>query len=151
VLSAYKHKAIFLALVLISVICGILLFSGSQILVYPLLDEPAVPAGTFITWTGLIAWAFAFRMILEKLYEEKGVKKSMRIFSLIFVVPALWWGIISNALSGNWSFNFSSDTGTFQGSTGAVEIFLYHTLFVVCMPVLTLIILITINWSKGNK
>ncbi len=137
-----NHKYSLAVLFIITAVAGVLLLSGSKILVFPLLTQPYIPAGTFITWTGLITWAFCFRLILLSLYSDKDRHRQISTLSLFFILPAIWWGLISYGLAGNWEFNFSSMSEGFQGSPKASQLFWYYSWITPLVPVVLLFVIV---------
>lgn len=123
-----------LVLIGISVVSAVLLLSGSSLLIHPLLRDPFIPAGSVITWTGLITWAFCFRLILLERFSDNGRQREIRKLSLIFTLPALCWGLLSYGLAGNWHYTFTSMSAGFRGSVEAGKIFWYMTYLTIGAP-----------------
>ena len=110
------------------------LISGSNILLYALLTEPYLPAGTLITWVGMVALPaslyFGFHFL------NKPVSPIEKIFSVCIKISMLvsaLWAPISALLSGNLSNSFTGKP-QFQGGQLAMKIFWSYSYFVVILP-----------------
>lgn len=101
----------------------ILLVTGSSILMIALDDVNSIPAGTFITWAGMIALPLSIYWGIREL--RKPSTKLNRILSgflKIIITLGILWVPISYLLAGNLSFSFSEKV-TFQGGQIAMRWF----------------------------
>lgn len=121
---------------LVVVICAYFLISGDPILVQPIFSNFDLPWGNYITWIGFIALPFSLLFGFESL--RKPSNPSSRVLNKLLrlnILLALLWIPISYLLSGNLK-NIFKDTGSFQGSLLASEIFWIYCGILVVLPLL---------------
>lgn len=143
-----KRTAYFLMSLVVFLVSLGLLISGSSILVKPVIPESSVPVGTVSTWLGLIALSLLFVYGNNKLNAPKNnFEQTIRFgFKTCFFL-ALFWGLVSYLLAGNWSYNFKT-SDEFVGSNEAYEVFRYYTLLVVGLPFLLALFYALISLQK---
>lgn len=116
------------------------LSSGSSILTIGLDKENTIPAGTFITWLGMIALPLSVFLGCEKLRRPDTVFQN--ILSGIIktvIVLGLLWAPVYYLLAGNIAFVFTEKT-TFQGGQLAMQLFWINSY---AIPALAIAVLIT--------
>jgi len=134
----YRKPIFFISLSIILVV-AYLLITGSSVLVYPILRNSNLPAGTFITWMGIIALPLSILYGIKKLRQP--ASQTERYFSLalkMLLLLAILWVAVSYLLAGNLSFSFGNKAG-FQGGQTAMKIFWYFTYGIVGLPIVLLI------------
>lgn len=110
-----------------------LLATGSSWLMAPV---GSIPAGTFITWVGMIALPMVFYFSFAGVRQPRSSadkKFSWAWKACLFL--AISWVPVSYLLAGNFSFTFSEKT-TFQGGQTAMQLFWYFTYTVVLAPLI---------------
>ncbi len=101
----------------------ILLVTGSPILTIALDKANSVPAGTFITWAGMIALPLSIYWGIKELrMPSRKVNRILSWILKIIISLAILWVPISYVLAGNLSFTFSEKV-TFQGGQDAMQWF----------------------------
>lgn len=113
-----------------------LLVVGSPVLMQPVFGIPNLPAGTPITWIGLVALPLTLRLGIRPLRRPDEPFRTYRVLLNAILLLALSWGLVSFALAGNWSFRFRGDAPSFQGSAEASVYFWYYTFAVAGLPLL---------------
>jgi hypothetical protein len=121
-------------LVLIAV--AFLFITGAAVLTAPLFGSSQVPAGTPITWAGLVALPLTLRLGIRPLDRPTEPFRTYRVLLNGILLLALAWGLVSYALAGNWSFSFSGAAAGFRGSPAASVYFWYYTYAVAGLPLL---------------
>ncbi|OIQ37180.1 MAG: hypothetical protein BM563_09015 [Bacteroidetes bacterium MedPE-SWsnd-G1] len=120
-----KRTATLIVLVAITLIVGVLLFMGAPILSKSLFEEIMIPAGTLITWFGLIGLPLSiFFGVIEFRKPSNNWFLLLSLLIKTILVLAILWVPISYLLSGSFAFNFSN-TDSFQGGYVAMKIFWY--------------------------
>ncbi|MUP41969.1 hypothetical protein [Christiangramia aestuarii] len=148
-----KDRILFFLFLLIFLVSATLLISGSSILVVSLLD---VPAGTPITWLGLISLASMVYLGIRAIrHPETGIYKILNWILKLNILLAILWVPICYFLAGNLSFNFS-EKATFQGGQLAMRIFWIFTYSLVATPLLLILFhymisLFRVLWKKSQK
>ena len=131
-----KHsKFWFIVSLIIFIVVGYLLISGSALLTFSLSPNANIPLGTFITWLGLVAIPFVFYFSIRRLREPQS--KSDRAFALILKVLiglAVLWIPVSYLLAGNISFSFT-EKAEFQGGQLAMRLFWFNAYFTAAAPI----------------
>lgn len=128
------YKPLFFSALLLFLVAAYLLISGHPILVYALSQSPAIPAGTPITWFGMIALPLIFYTGIQRIREPH--TKIEQVFALLLktcIALACLWVPIAYLLAGNLSFSFSEKT-SFQGGQNAMRIFWGFTYTIVGAP-----------------
>ncbi|MDT0552983.1 hypothetical protein [Urechidicola vernalis] len=118
-----NRNATLIVLVAITLTIGVLLFLGTPILSKSLFEGITIPAGTLITWLGLIGLPLS--IFIGVVEFRKPSNKWFRFLSILIktiLVLAILWVPISYLLSGSFSFNYSN-TDSFQGGHIAMKIF----------------------------
>lgn len=126
------HSVVITMLILLYVASAGLLISGSPMLGIRLTE--GLPLGTIVTWAGLTAFPLAQLVALPRVLSNGSLRRWMQWILFLLLAVAILWGIISFALAGTWSFNFSSDATGFVGSDRAGILFWQWTTVVVTMP-----------------
>lgn len=113
-----------------------LLISGHPILEKPIFSNFEFPWGNYITWVGFIA--FPFGVLVSFSFLRKPTSATTRLLKNLLrmnIVLGLLWVPISYLLSGNLKNSFK-DSGNFQGSHLASEIFWLYCELLVALPLL---------------
>ena len=99
------------------------LVTGSEVMTIALDQSDSIPLGTFITWSGLIAFPLMIYSGVKGLRRPVNNVNGLlaRILKIIIGLSILWLPI-SYLLAGNISFNFSS-IDAFQGGPTAMKLF----------------------------
>jgi hypothetical protein len=142
-----RKVIIYLCAAIVS-IALILLLSGSSVLVIGLDPDDTIPAGTFITWFGLIALSVLVFQSRPRL--RKPTTGSERFFSLLakfFIVLAILWVPVSYLLSGNLRFNFIG-AQTYQGGYYGMKTFWNYTFLTAVGPIATYLLSWTVGFFK---
>ncbi len=96
-----------------------LLIRGSDLLVYPLIEEPYVPLGNVLTWLMFIAFPLAILQLGPPKGRDRKIQdrvwKIMREALILNLILAFSWLPLSRIVSGNWSTSFrgGSDAGKY--------------------------------------
>lgn len=110
----------------------ILLAAFPQILTLDILKSK-VPLGTIVTWFGLIMYGLFWFDVLPG-NQSSTVLNRIVDSKRIILILALFWGIISELLSGNWAFSFQNKPVQFL-------IWIGISIIILLAPVLVLAIL----------
>ncbi|NNK88592.1 MAG: hypothetical protein HKO90_09940 [Flavobacteriaceae bacterium] len=139
----------FLVALTVLISSGVILLTGSSLLTYELINKPRVPAGTLISWLGLIALPSSF------FYGITRIRRPQKRFDSIInngfkglICLGLLWGLICFVLANNWTNSFSSKVDGFRGSVRAGEVFWMFNYVLVAMPFVLLIILTLERFGK---
>ena len=89
------------------------------------------PVGTLVSWLLIVAFATVMLLLFNRKTENK-VKRFLAAPLKINVALAAIWGFVSFLLSGNWSFNFDSET--------RITAWIYYTSVIVVVPLIVFII-----------
>ncbi len=144
-----KPQVIFSLLFLIVIVALYLLTTGSSILLEPIdLGLTRFPAGTLITWLGLIALPSCIYFGARRMREPESkfdqfVSKSLRGI----LIMALLWVPISYLLAGNLSFSFSGNL-QYQGGPTASRIFFVFTYGIVLSSLAITVLLSILSLSR---
>lgn len=101
----WKRISIVVLLILL-VVCIVLTVSKPELLTENTLAIKTLPFGNLLSWVII----FAYALLMQLLYPHKSSSVFEKVFSkLIFLnaICALFWGLISFFLAGNWSFVFA--------------------------------------------
>ncbi len=129
-----KRKFLFWLSVFVFIIALDLLFIGSDILLYPLLEKPYLPFGHILTALGYVALPCIFFFGRKRFYQP--VSKRDRVFSWLFkflIVLSALWIPISYFLAGNLSNSFGN-SDSFRGSQAAGEVFWAFSYSLAALP-----------------
>ncbi|MGC6284226.1 MAG: hypothetical protein ACON4X_01105 [Polaribacter sp.] len=132
-----KYKIQFYSSLIIFIGVLYLFLTGSSWLTLSLHDTKYVPAGTFITWLGMIAFptSIYFGVFIRVHNGFRNILKKILIGCLIM---AILWIPVCYLLAGNISFSFSGKP-EFQGGQTAMKLF---WIFTYGIPAITLVTLI---------
>lgn len=131
---------LFITAVIQLLTCIFLLTARPDILALPLLNNPAIPAGTLISWTGLVALPLSALSGIKKIWKPvTAVEKGFRIALILCIVMSLAWGVAGYVLADNWSYVFTNQE-EFRGSDRAAILFFRYTLTVVIIPLISLLV-----------
>ena len=111
---------------------GFLLITGSPVLTTPITTEPSLPAGTLITWAGMISLPLS---IYLGFHPFRAGERFLAIALKLFIILAVLWAPLSYLLAGNLSFSFSEKAG-FQGGQTAMRLFWYFNYTLATAPIL---------------
>ena len=145
------RRKVLLITVLLVLLLAILSFS-----LYPSLLTLSLggtlPAGTIITWAGIIALPVLIYLVIKRLHRPvSGAFRFFRAFILVIIAFAMSWGGVAYYLAGNWAFNFSGSVSTFRGSAAASPYFWNYTYFLLALPIAFLLIywsyLLVVYWQ----
>ncbi len=102
-----------------------LLVTGSSLLTMALDKGNSIPAGTLITWVGMISLPLTVYWGISDLrHPVKALHRILAVILKVIVVLGILWVPISYLLAGNLSFSFTERT-EFQGGQLAMRIFWY--------------------------
>ncbi|MEM1081840.1 MAG: hypothetical protein AAGH65_09695 [Pseudomonadota bacterium] len=119
---------------------GYWLWSGHPVLLLPLLDDPAIPLGNWITAMGLVALAtIGVLLLTDRKTNHSRVDAYLAGGQRGLVYLAVFWWPVGALLSGNLSNTFTP-ANTFQGSALAMQLFWSYTLAVVILPVVLVMV-----------
>lgn len=90
---------------IISITSILLLISGHQLLLHPLISEPYLPAGTIITWQIMISLPCIGLLLTYKRKTRFDTWLFYAFFVLMLI--GIFWGLISYLLTGNWNYSAS--------------------------------------------
>lgn len=137
-----KPQILFSLSLFIAALVIYLLFTGSAILVKQVdLGFIKFPAGTLITWLGLIALPSCIYFGARRLRKPNGrfdrfLSKSLKTILIL----AILWVPISFLLAGNLSFSFSGSK-EYQGGPAASKIFFVFTFGITVLSLMVLLLL----------
>lgn len=132
-----KNRIIALLSISLTILCSYLIISGSSVLTRSILKEIDLPAGTFISWVGIICLQTAIYYSFPRIHNTNNLFLLVLAYLLkITSSIALMWGIISFSLAGNWSFNFNNTSG-FIGSYQASLWFWRVSYLLIFLPLLS--------------
>lgn len=135
-----KRWFLFWLSIIVIIVVAILLLSGSEILVKPVLKDSTIPWGTLLTWLGMVALPSAIYLGLKKIHKPiTNTESFIRIALKTTIWLAILWVPISYLLSGNLAFTFSNKPG-FQGGQTAMKLFWYYNIYLVVYPLVLLLI-----------
>lgn len=126
-------KKISATLCVLSILTTIyLLIYSPDVLLREFLSIEQLPFGTILVWIGLIAFGLLF-LILYPNRQKAKIKRFLFRILQFNVLLALFWGIISFLLSGNWANNFS---GGYQ-----YKVWIYYTGALIALPMFVYLLL----------
>ncbi|MGE0021332.1 MAG: hypothetical protein AB7S72_16780 [Draconibacterium sp.] len=91
----------------------------------------SLPVGTLVSWLLIVAFAAVMLLLFNRKTENR-VKRFLAAILKINFALAVVWGFVSFLLSGNWSFNFDSET--------RVTVWVYYTSAIIVLPLIVFII-----------
>ena len=127
-----KRKTLLIVSLIILVVTIILLITGSPILTAPISAAPPLPAGTLITWAGMISLPLS---IYLGFHPFRAGERFLAIALKLFIILAVLWAPLSYLLAGNLSFSFTEKAG-FRGGQTAMSLFWYFNYALTAVPVL---------------
>ena len=129
-----KNQVLFYLSLAVTSLVLYLLFTGSSVLLFKITESPYLPAGTPITWLGLIGFTavFLFGFSRLKTTNSKALKFCYTLFRIAFILAVLWLPL-SIGLSGNLSNSFGEKL-SFQGGQMAMKIFWINSYTPVLLP-----------------
>ena len=140
-----RRKICLLAALLVFILALILLFTGSPLLELEILGDPYLPAGTLITWFGMIALPAAIYWGIKEMRQPGSqITRFLSGLLKVLLILAILWAPICSLLAGNLAFNFSEVQG-FQGGQTAMRMFWWYSYG---LPVESLLLLL-IYWSTS--
>lgn len=129
-----------IASVVVVVVSGFLLVTGSPVLERSVPGLDAFPMGSLIAWAAIIALPMAIYSAIARLHPPRGRGDRVMAVSMKAMVSlAVVWLPVSYWLAGNLAFNFGGEDG-FRGSENAFFLFLYYSLALVGAPVAVLLL-----------
>lgn len=133
-----KRTLIFMSSLIVFISTFYLLFIGSNVLTKPLIVAIDMPAGTVISWLGIISFQIINYLILNK----KSKIKAINFYKIILkggLLLAFFWGFTGRLLAGNWAFNFSNEN-VIVGSEKAASIFWSFSFLLFIFPITVIIV-----------
>lgn len=127
-----KRKTLLTVSLIILVVTIILLITGSPILTAPISLEPPLPAGTLITWAGMISLPLS---IYLGFHPFRAGERFLAFALQLFIILAVLWAPLAYLLAGNFSFSFTEKAG-FRGGQTAMRLFWYFNYALTAVPVL---------------
>lgn len=135
-----NREAIFLTSLVIVIIVSITLITGASVLTRSTFGDAHIPAGTWITWAGIIALPVAILTGNKSLSSPKSrIEKSFSQILKALILTGVLWVPICYLLAGNMSFSFS-EKPHFQGGQTAMKIFWYFNYAMVGLPLVVLLL-----------
>ena len=129
----------------------VLLATGSSFLTVALWEEPYIPWGTFITWSGIIALPASIYFGISRIQvPETKIERLTASILKGLITMAILWIPICYLLSGNLSFSFGEKEG-FQGGQEAMQVFWYFNYFMAAAPLVLLILYKIFTYFKSPK
>jgi len=125
-----KTKIILLLILLASAV--IVLVLKPELPGYRLSESHNIPLGTFVSWIGIFAYAAFWYLVLPAKSSDfvlKIIERAKRINLFL----AVFWGIFSYWISGNWAFTFRNNPQNFKAWIG-------FTALIVLLPLLLLLL-----------
>lgn len=135
-----KRKIYFFGALILTLCTTVLLVTGSPVLSIALVNDPSIPFGTLITWSGMISLPLTIYWGIEEMRIPTGkLNKILSGFLKLMIISGILWVPISFLLAGNLSFTFS-EKEIFQGGQLAMRWFWRFSYGIVIGTILTLII-----------
>lgn len=135
-----KRKIYFFGALILTSCTTVLLVTGSPVLSIALVNDPSIPFGTLITWSGMISLPLTIYWGIEEMRIPAGkLNKILSGFLKLMIISGILWVPISFLLAGNLSFTFS-EKEIFQGGQLAMRWFWRFSYGIVIGTILTLII-----------
>lgn len=135
-----KRKIYFFGALILTSCTTVLLVTGSPVLSIALVNDPSIPFGTLITWSGMISLPLTIYWGIEEMRIPTGkLNKILSGFLKLMIISGILWVPISFLLAGNLSFTFS-EKEIFQGGQLAMRWFWRFSYGIVIGTILTLII-----------
>ncbi len=146
-----KYPILFYLSLAATILVLYLLFTGSSVLLFQIIESPYLPAGTPLTWLGLLSFTTAFLLGFSglKSANSKAIKFCYMLFKIAFIMAILWLPI-SIGLSGNLSNSFGEKTA-FQGGQLAMKIFWVNSYLPVVLPLISTLLYLIIKLIKKFK
>ena len=118
-----KRKTFFFISLTMCLLVLFLLVTGSSVLTKAIDPNGKVPAGTLITWIGMISLPSTIYWGVYPLRKPKGsIYTVLSVLIRICIILCILWVPISYLLAGNLSFSFGEKT-SFQGGQLAMRWF----------------------------
>ena len=147
-----NRKAGLAVSLLVLAVCLYLLVTASPLLLHTVPDTPGLPFGNLVTWAGVISLVTAVRLgFHDNLQSETLASRVLNAFTRVLLVLAIAWGLVSRGLSGNWRFNFSRNTDSFQGSELASKMFWVYTASIVLLSLLTTVLIFALSIVRSRR
>lgn len=127
-----KRKTLLIVSLITLVVTIILLITGSPILTAPISIEPPLPAGTLITWAGMISLPLSIYLGFQPF---RAGERFLAFALQLLIILAVLWAPLSYLLAGNLSFSFTEKAG-FQGGQTAMRLFWYFNYALATAPIL---------------
>lgn len=135
-----KRKIYFFGALILTLCTTVLLVTGSPVLSIALVNDPSIPFGTLITWSGMISLPLTIYWGIEEMRIPTGkLNKILSGFLKLMIISGILWVPFSFLLAGNLSFTFS-EKEIFQGGQLAMRWFWRFSYGIVIGTILTLII-----------
>lgn len=130
-----NRKLIFLVSLAIVIVVSILLITGASVLTESTFGDAHIPAGTWMTWAGIIALPTAILKGNNSLSSPSSrIEKSLSYILKVLILIGIFWVPICYLLAGNMSFSFT-EKAEFRGGQTAMRIFWYFNYAMAGLPV----------------
>lgn len=135
-----RKTVVILALVVFVFSAYLLAMSSPWLLIQPV-GLPGMPLGTLITWAGIVSLPVASLLGFHKfLSREIRPARVSRLMLIGLLLSCTAWGLVGYGLAGNWAFNFSNQTDSFQGSGTASKIFWAYSISLIVTSLLASVV-----------
>jgi hypothetical protein len=132
-----QRKFVVVLVLGIAVCSAYLLATASPWLLVEPVRSSGFPLGTLVAWAGIASLPTASLLGFHQfLSRQARLARASRTLMIVLLVLCACWGFVSYALAGNWAFNFSDQSDSFQGSVAASELFRAYSLSIVVMTLL---------------
>jgi hypothetical protein len=129
-----------------------LLATASPLLLVESARFPGLPMGSLITWAGIASLPIALFLGFDQVLRQRS--RLARVFRSVMtglLLLSAGWGFVSYGLAGNWAFNFSNQTDSFQGSEAAGKFFWAYSISIVTMTLLVSAVLCAFVLFSNRK
>lgn len=124
-----KQHYKYILITLFFVTC-VILFVKPEWLLIPIFDNSSFPLGTIFSWLALILFSMVMHLFISSKHDNPA-ERCFKMLAKLCLVMALFWGVVSFLLSGNWAFNFKNATNFY--------IWILYTGLIVFVPIIILL------------
>jgi hypothetical protein len=129
-----------------------LLATGSPVLLLEAFGLSELPLGTLITWAGFVSLPVATILAFHQfLSQESRLSKAANSVMMVMLTLCGSWGFVGFGLAGNWAFNFSNRSDSFQGSVSAARAFWIYSVSTVAITLVTSIAILTFELFSNRR
>jgi len=124
-----KQQYKYILITFLIVTC-VILFVKPECLLIPVFDNSSFPLGTIFSWLALILFSMVMCLFVSSKVDNP-LERYVKTLVQLCLVMALFWGVVSFLLSGNWAFNFKNATNFY--------IWIFYTGLIVFIPIIILL------------